>query len=45
MVSSAGMRKAVLREEKPDCEETIRIISARDANPSECRIYLEQTTD
>ncbi|MFN0103137.1 MAG: BrnT family toxin [Bryobacteraceae bacterium] len=44
------VRKAVLLvvhiylEEKPNGEETIRIISAREANPRERRIYLEQAT-
>jgi uncharacterized DUF497 family protein len=42
------VRKAVLlvahvyREENPNGEEVIRIISAREANPQERRIYLEQ---
>ena len=42
------VRKAVLlvvhvyREEKPNGEEVIRIISARQADPRERRIYLEQ---
>jgi uncharacterized DUF497 family protein len=46
-----GVRKAVLLvvhvciEESPDGEETIRIISAREAAPRERRIYLEQATD
>ena len=46
-----GVRKAVLLVvhvylwEKPNGEETIRIISAREANPRERRIYLEQTTE
>ena len=31
--------------EDSDGEETIRIISAREANSRECRSYLEQTTD
>jgi uncharacterized DUF497 family protein len=43
-----AVRKAVLlvvhvyREENPNGEEIIRIISAREANPDERRIYLEQ---
>jgi uncharacterized DUF497 family protein len=32
----------VYREDKPNGEETIRIISAREANQKERRIYLEQ---
>ena len=46
-----GVRKAVLLvvhvylEEKSNGEETIRIISAREANPRERRIYLEQATE
>src|SRR5712671_4097885 len=42
-----AVRKAVLlvvhvyREENPNGEEVIRIISAREANPEERRIYLE----
>lgn len=32
-------------EESPDGEETIRIISAREADPRERRIYLEQATE
>ncbi|MBI4909849.1 MAG: BrnT family toxin [Acidobacteria bacterium] len=46
-----GVRKAVLLvvhvylEEEPNGEETIRIVSAREANPGERRIYLEQTLD
>ncbi len=46
-----GVRKAVLLvvhaylEEEPNGEETIRIISAREANPRERRIYLEQAVD
>ena len=46
-----GVRQAVLLvahvylEEKPNGEETIRIISAREANPRERRNYLEQTTE
>ena len=45
------VRKAVLLvvhvylEGKPNGEETIRIISAREANPRERRIYLEQATE
>ena len=31
--------------EETDGEETIRIISAREADPNERRIYLEQTAD
>jgi uncharacterized protein len=31
--------------EEPNGEETIRIISAREANPRERRIYLEQATE
>ena len=44
-----AVRKAVLlvahvyREEEPNGEEVIRIISAREADPRERRIYLEQT--
>lgn len=44
-----AVRKAVLlvahvyREEKPNGEEVIRIIPAREAAPRERRIYLEQT--
>ena len=43
-----AVRKAVLlvvhvyREEDPNGEEIIRIISAREADPRERRIYLEQ---
>ena len=43
-----AVRKAVLlvvhvyREENPNGEEIIRIISAREADPRERRIYLEQ---
>jgi uncharacterized protein len=43
-----AVRKAVLlvvhvyREENPNGEEIICIISAREANPDERRIYLEQ---
>lgn len=33
----------VYREENPNGEEVIRIISAREADPRERRIYLEQT--
>ena len=46
-----GLHKSVLLvvhiylEEKQNGEETIRIISARAANPQERRIYLEQTID
>lgn len=46
-----GVRKAVLLvvhvylEEEPNGEEAIRIISAREANPRERRIYLEQATE
>ncbi len=32
----------VYREENPDGEEVIRIISAREADPRERRIYMEQ---
>ncbi|MBM3740092.1 MAG: BrnT family toxin [Acidobacteria bacterium] len=32
-------------EEEPNGEETVRIISAREANPHERRVYLEQTTE
>jgi uncharacterized DUF497 family protein len=32
----------VIREENPNGEENIRIVSAREANPSERRIYMEQ---
>ena len=44
-----AVRKAVLLvvhayiEENPNGEETIRIISAREADPRERRVYLEQT--
>ncbi len=43
-----AVRKAVLLvvhvylEENPNGEEIIRIISAREADPRECRVYLEQ---
>jgi uncharacterized DUF497 family protein len=46
-----GVRRAVLlvvhvyMEEEPNGEETIRIISAREANPRERRIYLEQASE
>lgn len=46
-----GVRKAVLLvvhvylEEESTGEETIRIISARQANPRERRIYLEQAAE
>lgn len=46
-----AVRKAVLLvvhtyiEENPNAEETIRIISAREADPDERRVYLEQTPD
>ena len=46
-----AVRKAVLLvvhvyiEESPDGEETVRIISAREADPRERRIYLEQAAD
>jgi uncharacterized DUF497 family protein len=33
----------VYREENPNGEEVIRLISAREADPRERRIYLEQT--
>ena len=45
-----AVRKAVLlvvhvyREENPNGEEVIRIISAREADPRERRIYLEQAS-
>ena len=48
---TGGVRKVVLLlahlylEEKPIGEETIRIISAREANPREPRIYLEHATE
>jgi uncharacterized DUF497 family protein len=32
----------VYREENPNGEEAIRIVSAREADPRERRIYLEQ---
>jgi uncharacterized protein len=44
-----AVRKAVLpvvhlyREENPNGEEIIRIVSAREADPRERRIYLEKT--
>jgi uncharacterized protein len=34
----------VYREEEPNGEEIIRIISAREADPRERRIYLDQAT-
>lgn len=46
-----GVRKTVLLvvhvylEEKPNGEEIIRIISAREASSHERRVYLEQATD
>jgi uncharacterized protein len=46
-----SVRKAVLlvvhvyREEEQDGEEIIRIISAREADPRERRVYLEQAAD
>jgi uncharacterized DUF497 family protein len=46
-----GVRRAVLLvvhayfEEKSNGEETIRIISARQANPRERRVYLEQAPE
>jgi uncharacterized DUF497 family protein len=46
-----AVRKAVLlvahvyREEDQNGEEIIRIISAREADPRERRIYLEQASD
>jgi uncharacterized DUF497 family protein len=46
-----AVRKAVLLvvhvycEENPNGEEVIRIISAREADPHERRIYLEQAPD
>ena len=46
-----AVRKALLLvvhvyvEESPNGKETIRIISAREADPHERRIYLEQTPD
>ncbi len=46
-----GVRKGVLLvvhvypEEKLNGEETFRIISAREANPHERRIYLEQAAE
>jgi len=46
-----AVRRAVLLvvhvcvEENPDGEETIRIVSAREADPQERRVYLEQTVD
>jgi uncharacterized DUF497 family protein len=45
------VRKAVLlvvhtyREDNPNGEEIIRIVSAREADPHERRIYLEQASD
>jgi uncharacterized DUF497 family protein len=45
------VRKAILlvahvyREENSNDEETIRIISARGADPRERRVYLEQAAD
>lgn len=45
------VRKAVLLvvhvylEEEPNGEETIRIISAREASPRERRIYMEQAAE
>jgi uncharacterized DUF497 family protein len=35
----------VYREEDPNGEEVIRIVSAREADPRERRIYLEQAPD
>ena len=35
----------VYREENPNGEEVIRIISAREADPQERRVYLEQALD
>jgi uncharacterized DUF497 family protein len=32
-------------EENPDGEEIIRIISAREADPRERSVYIEQTSD
>ena len=46
-----AVRKAVLLvvhvylEENPNGEEVIRIISAREADPRERRVYLEQAPD
>jgi uncharacterized DUF497 family protein len=46
-----AIRKAVLlvvhvyREEKLDGEEIIRIVSAREADPAERRIYLEEAAN
>jgi uncharacterized DUF497 family protein len=46
-----AVRKAVLlrvhvyREENSNGEEIIRIISAREADPRECRVYLEQAPE
>jgi len=46
-----AVRRAVLRvahvyrEENENGDEIIRIISAREADPRECRIYLEQAAD
>jgi uncharacterized DUF497 family protein len=35
----------VYREENSNAEEVIRITSAREAVPCECRVYLEQAAD
>ena len=46
-----ALREAVLlvvhvyREENPNGEEVVRIISAREADRRECRIYLEQALE
>jgi uncharacterized DUF497 family protein len=46
-----AVRKAVLlvvhviREETPNSEEIIRIVSARQADPRQRRVYLEQAPD
>jgi uncharacterized DUF497 family protein len=46
-----AVRKAVLlvvhayHQEDPNGEEIIRIISAREADQRECRVYLEQAPD
>ena len=43
-----AVREAVVhvyREENPNGEEVVRIISAREADRRECRIYLEQALE
>jgi len=38
----AARRACIYREENPNGAETIRLVSAREADPRERRIYLEQ---